>query len=117
MRRLALLALLLAACRDRPVEARRAEVQELCASFCEQRSSCVMDNFAGGSASECERKCLADDRPLEDSSCGEAALIALECLASVACEDLAAAVAGERDAACYAEQREQQDRCDLSPQY
>ena len=117
MRRFALALILLAGCRDRPVEARRADVEALCADFCAQRVDCVPDQFAGGSADECERKCLADDRPLEDSSCGEAAMVALECLAGLTCEELGPAVAGQRDAACEAEQREQQDRCDLTPQW
>jgi hypothetical protein len=112
--------LLLVACRDRPVEERRAEVEELCATYCPTRVECVADGFAGGSVRECERKCVADERPLEDSGCGEASLAALQCLAEVACEDLEAAVAGVAGAgetACYAELREQQDRCDSTPIY
>lgn len=117
MRRFLPLLLVLAACRDQPLAERRAEVEELCATYCPLRIECVADGYAGGSVDECERKCVADDRPLEDSSCGEASLAALQCLAAVACDDLPAAVAGAGSAACYAELREQQDRCDLTPIY
>jgi hypothetical protein len=118
VRRLLALALLAGACRDQPVAERRAEVAELCATYCPQRIDCVADGFAGGSVRECERKCIADERPLEDSACGEASLTALQCLTEVACEDLAAAVAGTTsESACYAEVREQHDRCDLTPLY
>lgn len=114
------LALLLVACRERPVEERRAEVVALCADFCQRRIACVNDGFAGDDIKECQRKCVGDTRPLEDNACGEASLVALECLTAVACEDLSAAVsatAGRRDAACYAELRAQQDDCDLTPLY
>jgi hypothetical protein len=119
MRRWAALLLVVAAgCRDQPVEARRAEVTTMCAQFCENRVACVADGYAIGSAKECERKCLGDDRPLEDNACGEASFTALECLTAVACEDLAMAVAAvDPDAACYAELREQQDVCDFTPLY
>jgi len=113
-------ALLLAACRDQPLESRRATVEEICADYCPRRVTCVPDGYAEGDAAECERKCRADERPLEDSACGEASLAALECLNAVACDDLAAAVAGiagPGDTACFTELREQQDRCDLTPQY
>jgi len=110
--------LLVTACRDQSVEARRADVEALCAEFCDQRIMCVPDGYAGGAVRECERKCVGDERPLEDSSCGEASFAALECLAVVACEDLTSAVSVvDPDAACYAEVREQQDACDLTPLY
>ncbi len=112
--------LLVSACRDKPVEERRAEVVDLCAEFCDTRVACVPDGHAGGDTVECERKCIGDQRPLEDTACGEASFAALECLAAVACVDLAdavAAVGGHPDAACYAELRAQQDACDLTPLY
>ncbi|HEY0138702.1 MAG TPA: hypothetical protein VGB85_31675 [Nannocystis sp.] len=109
---------LLAGCRDQPVEARRAEVETMCAQFCEDRIACVADGYATGSVQECERKCLGDERPLEDNACGEASFAALECLTAVACEDLAMAVAAvDPDAACFAELRAQQDECDFTPLY
>ncbi len=109
---------LLLACRPRPVEERRAEVEDLCAEFCPQRVECVPDGYAQGDVEECERKCLGDERPLEDSACGEASLAALECLAATSCEALPAAIAGAAaDAECHAELREQQDRCDFTPLY
>lgn len=113
-------AALLLACRDQPLESRRADVEELCADYCPRRVTCVADGYAEGDPAECERKCRADERPLEDSACGEASLAALECLSAVACDELAAAIAGiagPGDTACFAELREQQDRCDLTPQY
>ena len=76
------------------------------------------DGYAGDAVRECERKCVGDQRPLEDSACGESSFAALECLAAVACEDLAAAVSAvDPDAACYAEVRAQQDACDFTPLY
>ena len=110
--------LLVAACRDQPVEARRAGVETMCAQFCETRIACVGDGYANGNVRECERKCIGDERPLEDNACGEASFAALECLTAVACEDLATAIAAvDPDAACYAELRAQQDDCDLTPLY
>ncbi len=120
MRRVFVFSLLLLACRDRPVEERRAEVEQLCSELCPRRIACVNDGYAGDDTKECQRKCVGDQRPLEDSACGESSLAALECLASVACEDLADAVAanaGHADAACFAELRAQQDDCDFTPLY
>ena len=120
MKKLLVSLVLLAGCRDAPVEERRAEVESLCATFCKSRVACVDDGYAGDDVKECERKCIGDARPLEDSACGEASLTALQCLAEVACEDLAAAVsatAGHPEAACYAELRAQQDDCDFTPLY
>lgn len=114
------LAVLIMGCRDALVESRRAEVEALCAEFCPRRVACVQDGYAEGDPAECERKCREDQRPLEDGECGEASLSALACLEGVACEDLPAAIAGvvgAGDAPCYAELREQQDRCDFTPQY
>lgn len=113
-----LLALLLAlaACRDRPVESRRDEVEALCDEFCPQRVDCVRDGWADNDVDDCVALCAADERLLEDNACGEASLAALECLAATACADLPAAVrasAGDGSAPCYAELRAQRDRCDL----
>lgn len=112
--------LLVSACRDKAVEERRADVEDLCAEFCDTRVACVPDGHAGGAVTECERKCVGDPRPLEDTACGEASFAALECLAAVACVDLpdaVTAVGGHPDAACYAELRAQQDACELTPLY
>lgn len=120
VRRVAIVGLLLASCRDGLVEDQRAHVEELCADFCPRRVTCVADGYAEGDAAECERKCRQDERALEEGACGEASLAALECLSEVACEELPAAisgVAGAGDAPCYAELREQQDRCDFTPLY
>lgn len=120
MRRLLVALLALAGCRDGLVESRRADVEVLCAEFCPRRVACVPDGYAEGNPAECERKCREDERPLEDSACGEASYAALECLASVECENLAEAVhgvAGAGDSACFADLREQQDACDFTPLY
>ena len=120
MRRLLISALVLAGCRDGLVDSRRADVELLCAEFCPRRVTCVPDGYAEGTPAECERKCREDERPLEDSACGEASYAALECLVKVDCAELAAAVsgvAGGGDAPCFADLREQQDACDLTPLY
>ena len=120
MRRIVLICLVLSGCRDGLVEERRADVEVLCADFCPRRVSCVPDGYAEGDPAECERKCRQDQRPLEEGACGDASLMALECLNAVACADLPAAiagVAGAGDAPCYAALRGQQDRCDFTPLY
>lgn len=120
MRRVLFMVLIFVGCRDGLVESRRADVEHLCAEFCPRRVECVADGYAEGDPAECERKCRQDERPLEDSACGEASLAALECLTSQSCEDLPAAIsaiASDGDAPCFDQLRDQQDACDLTPLY
>lgn len=114
------LLLALAACRDKPLEDRRAEVEALCDDYCPRRVACVADNWADGDEDTCLRLCKGDDRLLEDNVCGEAAFASLECLAAATCEDLPAAVraaVGDGDAPCSDEQQALRDDCSFTFYY
>lgn len=124
MKRLASLSLLtlsLAACRAGAAEERAPQLRDLCEAFCPQRVACVADGFRGGDVELCVDLCVHDERYLEDNACGEASFALLECLAATACAELPAAVRGVvsdgESAACYAENREEQDLCDFEPRF
>jgi hypothetical protein len=109
------LALAWLACRPAPVEERREQLAQLCAEYCPLRVECVDDGWAKGEVSICTRMCVDEERYLFAGACGEASFALLECMATLTCAELPAAVAGlassDEDSGCRAEQVAQRDEC------
>lgn len=115
IRALALVALFVA-CRPGLDEERREDLESLCASYCPDRIACVGDGWAKDDVDVCTQMCVREERYLIKNECGEASFAVLECMASLACEALPAAVvglAGDGSAACHDEQAAQREACSL----